>query len=349
MGNLPYHRITPPQRPFAATGVDYTGSFEVKASRFRGNTTYKAYVVIFICLASKAVHLEAVTGMTTKHFLWALLRFIGRRGICHDMYSDNGTNFIGADRKLRENVPFVTGVESDIIPELSKRSIQWHFNPPHSPNFGGLWESNIRSMKHHLYRVLDNSHLTYEELATILVRIESVLNSRPLCPLTTDPDDLNILTPGHFLIGGPLLSLQEQPDLAFALCDNYVEMQKMMQQFWQRWSSDWLSHLQNRPKWHEVQPNLQVNDIVIIKDDRLKPSEWLVGRIIAVHPGTDKCVRVASVRTQHGIYKRSVSKLCRLPIPNELNSSSSSISSNNNNESNSANSIQIIEQSSDSL
>lgn len=112
---------------------------------------------------------------------------------------------------------------------------------------------------------------------------------------------------------------------------------------------DWLSHLQNRPKWHEVQPNLQVNDIVIIKDDRLKPSEWLVGRIIAVHPGTDKCVRVASVRTQHGIYKRSVSKLCRLPIPNELNSSSSSISSNNNNESNSVNSIQIIEQSSDSL
>lgn len=103
MGNLPYHRVNPPQRPFLATGVDYTGAFQIKASRFRGNTTYKGYVAVFICLATKAVHLEAVTGMTTKHFLWALFRFIGRRGICHDMYSDNGTNFIGADRKLANN------------------------------------------------------------------------------------------------------------------------------------------------------------------------------------------------------------------------------------------------------
>lgn len=324
MGNLPYHRVNPPQRPFLATGIDYTGAFEVKASRFRGNTTYKAYIAIFICLATKAVHLEAVTGMTTKHFLWALHRFTGRRGVCHDIYSDNGTNFIGAEKKLKENiVPFATGVENDIIPELCKQGIQWHFNPPHSPNFGGLWESNIRSMKYHLYRVLDNSHLTYEELTTVLVRIESMFNSRPLCPLTMDPDDLNILTPGQFLIGAPLSSLPETPDLSIALCENFVAMQRMMQQFWQKWSSDWLSHLQNRPKRHKIQPNLQINDIVIIKDDRLKPNEWLIGRIIEVHPGADNLVRVATIRTSKGAYKRSVSKLCRLPITNDLSSSSS--------------------------
>lgn len=83
MGNLPYHRVNPPQRPFLATEVDYTGAFDVKASRFRGNTTYKCYIAVFVCLATKAIHLEAVTGMTTKHFLWALQRFIGRRGICN--------------------------------------------------------------------------------------------------------------------------------------------------------------------------------------------------------------------------------------------------------------------------
>lgn len=135
-----------------------------------------------------------------------------------------------------------------------------------------------------------------------------------------DPDDLNVLTPGHFLVFRSLLSVPEAPDLSIALCENHIVMQKMMQQFWQNWLSDWLSHLQQRPKWHNVQPNLQVNDIVIIKDDRLKPKEWLIGRIIEVHPGADNLVR-----TPKGVYKRSVSKLCRLPIPNDPK-----INSNNN-------------------
>lgn len=144
-----------------------------------------------------------------------------------------------------------------------------------------------------------------------------------------DPDDLNVLTPGHFLVFRSLLSVPEAPDLSIALCEKHVVMQQMMQQFWQKWSSDWLSHLQQRPKWHNVQPNLQNNDMVIIKDDRLKPKEWLIGRIIDVHPGADNLVRVATVRTSKGIYKRSVSKLCRLPIPNDQSISSSSNGHNN--------------------
>lgn len=93
MGNLPNHRVNPPKRAFMATGVDFTGAFELRSSRFRGNTTYKGYIAVFICLATKAIHLEAVTGMTATHFLWAFQRFMGRRGICHDIYSDCGTSF----------------------------------------------------------------------------------------------------------------------------------------------------------------------------------------------------------------------------------------------------------------
>lgn len=341
MGNLPYHRVNPPERAFLATGVDYTGAFELKASRYRGNTSYKGYIAIFICLASKAIHLEAVTGMSTQHFLWALQRFVGRRGLCHDMYSDNGTNFVGANRVIngketfrnrgerilantkkappKIEIDFVEGVQTDIIPTLTSLGIRWHFNPPHSPNFGGIWEANVKSVKFHLHRVLDYSHLTYEELSTILVRIESVLNSRPLCPLTMDPDDLDVLTPGHFLIGGSLLSLPETPICEKGLTQKYAEMQKMVQSFWQKWSADWLSHLQNRPKWHKVQSNLQLNDMVIVKDDRFPPSQWLIGRVIELHPGADDLVRVATIKTAIGVYKRSISKLCRLPIPNELN------------------------------
>ncbi|XP_031635614.1 uncharacterized protein LOC116348687 [Contarinia nasturtii] len=124
MGNLPYHRVNP-SKPFSATGIDYTGAIELKSSRFRGNTTYKGYIVIFICLATKAIHLEAATGMSTEHFLMALHRFIGRRGICRDIFSDNGTNFVGADNLINPKV-FTESVKKDIVPKLAEKGIQWH-------------------------------------------------------------------------------------------------------------------------------------------------------------------------------------------------------------------------------
>ncbi|XP_036327168.1 uncharacterized protein LOC118739768 [Rhagoletis pomonella] len=153
------------------------------------------------------MHLEAITGMTTVHFLWALQRFIGRRGLCRVIYSDCGTNFIGAYAVLKTNQQqFIKDVEREIVPKPPAQDIQWHFNPPHSPNFGGLWEANVKSIKYHLKCTVGASKLTYEQLTTVLVRIESCLNSRPLCPLTSDPDDLFVLTPGHFRIGDALLS-----------------------------------------------------------------------------------------------------------------------------------------------
>lgn len=91
----------------------------------------------------------------------------------------------------------------------------------------------------------------------MLARIEAMMNSRPLCPLLMDPDDLDVLTPAHFLIGAPFFALPEKPDLEIALGDNYIAMQQMGQRYWQKWSSDWLSHLQNRPKWHTTKSTSQ--------------------------------------------------------------------------------------------
>jgi len=101
MGDLQAHRVNPPKRAFEAPGVDYTGAIGIKSSRFRRHTCYKAYIAVFICLASKAIHLEAVTGMSAQHFLCALQRFIGRRGFCQHLYSDCGTNFISSDKTLK--------------------------------------------------------------------------------------------------------------------------------------------------------------------------------------------------------------------------------------------------------
>lgn len=319
MGNLPDHRVNPPRRAFTATGIDFTGAIELSAARLRGNVSYKGYIAIFICLATKAIHLEAVTGMTAVHFLWALQRFIGRRGICNDIYSDCGTNFVGADKILKkQRDQFLEDMQKDVLPVLTVQNIKWHFNPPHSPNFGGLWEANVKSVKHHLKRMTDSNRLTYEELSTLLARIEACLNSRPLCPLSADPDELFVLTPGHFLIGDTLLSPPEpvtNHEFAMPLSKRYLELQRMMQIFWRKWSSDWLSHLQSRPKWKSVETNIDINDLVLIRDDRLPPNEWLLGRVIEIHPGADGLVRVTTLRTKNGSYKRSVSKLCRLPIP----------------------------------
>jgi len=134
MGDLPAHRVNPPKRAFEATGVDYTSAIEIKSSRFRGHTCYKAYIAVFICLASKAIHLEADTGM----------------GFCQHLYSDCGTNFISSDKSLKLwTNEFYKGIEKTVVPELTRRNIQWHFNPPHSPNFGGLWKSNVKAVKTH--------------------------------------------------------------------------------------------------------------------------------------------------------------------------------------------------------
>ncbi|XP_043068221.1 uncharacterized protein [Drosophila bipectinata] len=315
MGDLPLHRVNPPGRAFEATGVDYTGAFYLKASRFRGHHTYKAYIAVFICLATKAIHLEAVTGLSTQHFLWALQRFIGRRGLCKHLYSDGGTNFIGADNSLRIwQKEFRNSIDTDIAPTLTARGIQWHFNPPHSPNFGGLWEANVKAVKTHLYRSFKLTAMTYEELSTVLTQIESCLNSRPLCPLSADPNDLSPLTPGHFLIGGPLLAPPEPSLSDKSINARFVDGQRLLRQFWHRWSADWLSHLQARPKWRQERTNLQIDDLVVIKDDRLPPNEWKMARIIDLHPGEDGLVRVASLKTVSGTYKRSLSKLCPLPI-----------------------------------
>ncbi|XP_070142343.1 uncharacterized protein [Drosophila kikkawai] len=269
MGDLPLHRVNPPNRPFLATGVDYTGAIELKAARLRGTSFYKGYIAVFICLATKAVHLEAVTGLTTEHFLLALDRFTGRRGMA------------------------AGGLREAHSPKARCAACQ-----------RGLWEANVKSVKHHLKRVIAERRLTYEELSTVLISIEACLNSRPLCPFTADADDLEVLTPAHFLIGNSMLAPPEYRPQSKSFAEQFLIQQSMIRHFWKAWSRDWLAHLQQRPKWCHEAEGLQLNDLVIIKDDRFLPSQWLLGRVVELHPGTDALVRVVTLKTKQGQLKR---------------------------------------------
>lgn len=317
MGSLPSARVRITTRPFVHTGVDYCGPIELRASKGRGIKSYKGYIAVFICLTVKAVHVECVDGLTTDAFLSAFRRFVSRRGLPSDMYSDNGTNFVGAANEFnRQHQQSIREAERATAHTYLEDNVNWHFIPPGSPHFGGLWEANVKSVKFHLKRVIGESKLTFEELITLLCQIEACLNSRPLGASTDDTDDLTALTPGHFLVNTDLLSVPEPSvlDINPNRLNNWQQIQQMRQVFWKRWKTDYFSQLQQRPKWQTELPNLNVNELVLVQDDRLPSHKWPLGRIVEIHPGNDGCVRVVTVRTSIGTYKRNVTRICRLPI-----------------------------------
>ncbi|XP_059045533.1 uncharacterized protein LOC131841266 [Achroia grisella] len=184
MGDLPPAR-TNRSRPFLHTGVDYTGHILIKANKGRGIKTTKGYVAVFVCMSTKAVHLELVSDLTTSAFLAALRRMAARRGVPRHSYSDQGTNFIGANRILQEEYNHLTEIFSkEFMSEVTNMGIEWHFNAPAWPSAGGLWERSVQTLKYHLKRVVGEQKLTFEEYSTVLSRLEACLNSRPLCPMT---------------------------------------------------------------------------------------------------------------------------------------------------------------------
>ena len=211
LGQLPIERLTPGP-VFDKVGVDYAGRVLLKLGHTRKPTIIKAYVCIFVSLTVKAVHLELVSDLTSDAFIATLRRFIARRGIPSLIWSDHGTNFVGAAREIKGLFQFLRNQETQdsIADFLSTQNVTWKFIPQHAPHFGGLWEAAVKSVKTHLRRIVRNVKLTFEEFTTVLSQIEACLNSRPLVPLLNDEDGIEALTPGHFLIGRPLVALPDQ-------------------------------------------------------------------------------------------------------------------------------------------
>ncbi|XP_056641535.1 uncharacterized protein LOC130448272 [Diorhabda sublineata] len=243
MGELPSSRVNP-SKPFHTVGIDYAGPYLIKDSKLRNKKYIKSYICLFICFSSKATHLELVSDLTADGFLNAFKRFISRRGLCRHIYSDNASTFVRANKDL---LKYFELSQSLVVQEfITDNLITWHFNPPYSPHMGGLWERAVRSTKHHLKRVLNNTYLTYEEFYTLLSQIAGILNSRPLLPLTEDPDDLQPLTPAHFLIGTAIQTIPEPavPADHKIQLSRYKHITMMIQHFWTRWSKDYLNLLQ---------------------------------------------------------------------------------------------------------
>ncbi|XP_018399614.1 PREDICTED: uncharacterized protein LOC108777272 [Cyphomyrmex costatus] len=258
---------------------------------------------------------ELVSDYTSPTFIAAYQRFVSRRGLPTSMYSDNGTTFHGADREL-SSAHAAAIRDPNFRNRLASDGTAWHFLPPASPHFGGLWEAGVKSVKHHLKRCIGLHTLTFEEMSTLLCRIEACLNSRPIAPVSDNIDDYHALTPGHFLIGTSLIAPAEPSvlDLSENRLSHWQMVQQMTEGFWRSWSGDYLHTLQQRPKWRVVQRLAKVGQIVLVRNPLAPPSQWELGRITACHPGDDNLTRVVTVKTSHSEYKRPIAKLCFLPV-----------------------------------
>jgi hypothetical protein len=189
MGDLSASRVTP-SRPFITSGLDYAGPFQVRSNKGRGHRSYKAYVVRFVCFVTKAFHFELVSDQTTNEFISAFRRFTSRQGLYRLLYSDNATTFKRGDSKLQDMLKAVSTFYKRIDAILTNDGTSWTFIIPNTPHYGGLWEAAGESVKHHLKRAFHTHILTIGEFSADLAEIKACLNSRQLCPHTSDPEDI---------------------------------------------------------------------------------------------------------------------------------------------------------------
>ncbi|XP_055615084.1 uncharacterized protein LOC129761389 [Toxorhynchites rutilus septentrionalis] len=310
MAPLPRARLIPFVKPFSYVGIDYFGPMLVKI----GRSQVKRWVAIFTCLNIRAVHMEVVHSLSTQSCIMAFRRFVARRGAPLEVYSDNGTCFIGANRQLRMEIK---KANETCASTFTNARTKWIFNPPAAPHVGGLWERMVRSVKTAMIAIGNGQrHPNEEVFETIVLEAESVINSRPLTYIALDSADQEALTPSHFLLYGTQGVNQPavQPsDYRCALRDSWKLAQWMIDEFWRRWTKEYLPVIARRSKWFEPVKPLQVGDVVIVVDETTR-NQWLKGRITEVFVAPDGQVRKARVLTAKGIILRPAVKIAVLDV-----------------------------------
>ena len=319
MAPLPKSRLLSTLRAFERVGTDFGGPYLTKQGR--GKVRAKRYLCLFTCLTTRAVHLEMAYALDTDSFINAFVRMTSRRGTPNYVISDNGTNYIGAERELRG---LIEGLDQDrIVRETTKfHQIDWKFNPPSAPHFGGVFEAMIKSAKKAIKAILGDSEITDEELSTAICGAERLLNSRPITHVSSDPNDLTPLTPSHFLVGemgGPFAPEALDQEEAYNPRKRWHRVQQLLSQFWKRWRKEFLPSLNIRKKWFHPKHNLKEGDVVLIADPDASRGEWPLGRVIEIYPGSDGLVRVVKVKSKGKEYLRPVHRLCPLEYVEDNN------------------------------
>ena len=195
MAQLPPARLASFSRPFSFVGVDYFGPLKVNVHR----RSEKRWGVLFTCLTTRAIHIEIAYTLSSDSCIVAMRNFIARRGTPQEFFSDNGTNFVGAERELREALQTLN--KERLMVAFTSTTTKWTFIPPGSPHMGGSWEWLVRSIKTILYKIMPTRNPSDELLRGMLLEVENIVNSRPLTYIPLDNESDEALTPNHFLLG----------------------------------------------------------------------------------------------------------------------------------------------------
>ncbi|CAH8428700.1 unnamed protein product [Schistosoma turkestanicum] len=307
MAPLPEDRFMYHCNPFTVTGVDYFGPLFVK----RGRTVEKRYGCLFTCFSSRAVHLEISNTLDTDSFLCVFSRFAARRGYPQRLYSDNGSNFKGAERAIK--CLMRAWNQEKISKNLAAHNCDWIFNPPKAYHRGGIWERIIKTIKRILVVVLDEQPVTDEVLHTTLVEIERILNNRPIVKMVEDVDGIQALSPSMLLLprASEPASIDEK-DYTTNYNRRWRQTLYLVDLFWKRWLKLYIPTLQLTQRWHDPKPNLKVGDLVLMIESARSRGQWPKAVVTDIQEGTDGLVRKVTLRTANGTVRRDVRQLCKL-------------------------------------
>ncbi|XP_076144361.1 uncharacterized protein LOC143126351 [Alosa pseudoharengus] len=310
ISNLPAERLNPGP-PFTNVGVDVFGPWTISSRRTRGGIAEnKRWAVIFTCLVTRAVHIEVIESLSSSSFINALRRFTAVRGPVRLFRSDQGTNFVGACKELQ-----IKSEDHELTAYLQDQSSTWMFNPPHSSHMGGVWERMI-GVAHRILDALliqtNTPHLSHEVLVTLMSEVMAIMNTRPLVPVSSDPDMPTVLTPAMLLTQKvePVSPPPGEYDLKDLYNKQWKQVQSLADTFWKRWRQEYLVSLQPRRKWHEEKPNLREGDVVLLKDAQVKRNKWPVGVVVNTIPSKDSKVRKVEVK----VVKQGIQKVYSRPV-----------------------------------
>ena len=299
MASLPRDRLEEVP-PFCNTGLDVWGPVIISEKRATRSTSAqrKVWVLILVCLVSRAVHVEIIPSLDTTAFRNGLQRFISVRGKPKIIRSDNGTNFVSAHNQM-------VNVNLEVIESnLNKYDIEWMFNPPYASHFGGVYERKIGSIKRVLegtMALMVKSRLNYDEFHTLLMEACAIVNNTPLTDISDDANDPAPITPASLLLlrgdsNPPDLEQFSERDLGQYGRLRHKRVQYLAEQFWVRWRKEFITTLHRRHKWKTRKSCVGVNDVVLVKNKSAKRNEWLLGRVIDCKKSDDGLVRRVTLR-----------------------------------------------------
>ena len=314
---LPRVRVNE-ESPFTVTGVDFTGALHTKETNsFRR----KAYICLFTCASTRAVHLELVSDLSEESFLLAFRRFVSRRSLPKLMISDNGTTFQAAANQLRRLFNSL-----NVQTELHHRGVEWQFIPKRAPWYGGWWERLIGITKTTIKKVLGKSCVDFRTLQTILTEVEAIMNDRPLTYVSSSADDPEPLTPSHLLNGRRLTTLpfsDPQIDINHGgfhvtradISQRAKRHAELIKQYWHRWRHEYLTALRELHSGNGSKgQTIRVGAVVQIQDDFQPRTRWHLGKVDELITGNDGLVRAARVKTGGGVTTLPIVKLYPIEV-----------------------------------